>query len=114
MDTDPNCIFCKIINKEIPGKFAAEHDEYVALHDINPQAPTHLLVIPRQHVRNITEFNDADKLGKLFQSASQLAATHKLQEGFRLVVNTGNNGGQTVDHLHIHILGGRACGWPPG
>jgi histidine triad (HIT) family protein len=114
VERDPNCIFCKVINKEIPGKFVAENEDYVALHDINPQAPTHILVIPRQHVRNITEFVDTEMLGKLFQKASQLAGAHDLKDGFRLVVNTGNHGGQTVDHLHIHLLGGRACGWPPG
>lgn len=114
MDRDPNCIFCKIIDKEIPGKYALETEDYVALHDINPQAPTHVLIIPRQHVRNITEFNDAEMLGKLFQAANEIVDQHKLQDGFRLIVNTGNHGGQTVDHLHIHLLGGRALSWPPG
>ncbi|MFN8658415.1 MAG: histidine triad nucleotide-binding protein [Candidatus Obscuribacterales bacterium] len=114
MERDSNCIFCKIINKEIPGKFALEKDEYVALYDINPQAPTHALIIPRQHVRNITEFKDAASLGKLFQAANELVEMHKLQDGFRLVVNTGDSGGQTVDHLHIHLLGGRGLSWPPG
>lgn len=114
MDRDPNCIFCKIINKEIPGKFALEKEDYVALYDINPQAPTHALIVPRQHVRNITEFKDAEMLGKLFQGAAEIVEAHDLKNGFRLIVNTGEDGGQTVDHLHIHVLGGRSLSWPPG
>jgi histidine triad (HIT) family protein len=111
---DPNCIFCKILDKGIPANIVKEHDEYVAIRDINPQAPTHVLIIPRDHVRNIAEFNDASGLGRLFQAAKEIVAEEKLANGFRIVVNTGDDGGQTVDHLHIHVLGGRALGWPPG
>lgn len=111
---DPNCIFCKIIAKQIPAKVVKEHDDYIVLRDINPQAPTHALIVPRQHARNITEFKDAAGLGRLFQAAKEIVDQEKLTNGFRIVVNTGDDGGQTVDHLHIHVLGGRAMGWPPG
>jgi histidine triad (HIT) family protein len=111
---DPNCIFCKIVDKQIPAKPLKEHKDYLVIRDINPQAPTHVLIVPRQHVRNIAEFTDATALGQLFQAAKDVVAEEKLTNGFRIVVNTGDDGGQTVDHLHIHVLGGRALGWPPG
>ena len=114
MSTDPNCIFCKIIDKQIPANLIKEEKDYVVLRDINPQAPTHVLIVPRAHVANVTLFEDAAGLGKLFQAAKDVAAMENLKQGFRLVVNTGDDGGQTVDHLHIHVLGGRALGWPPG
>lgn len=114
MGQDSNCIFCKVIAKEIPAKIVLEDKDYVVIRDINPQAPTHVLIVPVQHVRNIAEFEDATALGKLFQVAKTIAQEEKLSNGFRVVVNTGDHGGQTVDHLHIHVLGGRSMGWPPG
>lgn len=113
--SDPNCIFCKIIAGEIPSKLVAETDECIAIRDVNPQAPTHVLVIPKEHVSNITKVTDAKLLGTLFQKASDVAQKENIAaDGFRLVVNTGDNGGQTVHHLHIHVIGGRAMKWPPG
>jgi histidine triad (HIT) family protein len=112
---DPNCIFCKIAAGEIPAKPVASGDDFVAIADINPQAPHHLLVLPRKHIANVTEFEDATELGRMFQAASEVAKQMKLTgNGFRLVVNTGSDGGQTVDHFHIHVLAGRPMGWPPG
>jgi histidine triad (HIT) family protein len=111
---DPNCIFCKVVDKQIPAKMVKEHNDYVAIRDINPQAPTHVLIVSKDHVRNIAEFEDATQLGRLFQAAKEIANAEGLENGFRVVVNTGTDGGQTVDHLHIHVLGGRALGWPPG
>lgn len=114
MTKDSNCIFCKIVDKQIPAKIVKEHNDYLAIRDINPQAPTHVLLLPREHCRNIVEFSDPQALGKLFQAAREIVDAEKLTNGFRIVVNTGDDGGQTVDHLHIHVLGGRALGWPPG
>lgn len=109
-----SCLFCKIINKEIPAKLVDEGDDWLAFRDINPQAPTHVLVIPKQHIDNISEADDEKLLGKLFQNACAIAKSEKLDSGFRVVVNTGDDGGQTVHHLHIHVLGGRQLSWPPG
>ena len=109
-----NCIFCKIINREIPAKLVRETPQLIAIEDINPKAPTHLLVIPKQHFDNIQGVQDQSLLGALFQGASEMAESLKLNRGFRLIINTGPDGGQTVDHLHIHLLAGRSLGWPPG
>ena len=114
MTKDPDCIFCKIIDKKIPAKPVMETEHWIAIRDINAQAPTHVLIIPTDHIRNVNEFEDANALGRLFQAARQIVAQEKLDKGFRIVVNTGEDGGQTVDHLHIHVLGGRPMGWPPG
>jgi histidine triad (HIT) family protein len=113
---DSNCIFCKIIAGEIPGKFVHRDGEVVAIEDVNPQAPKHLLVMPVKHVPNLPEFVDAqspDLLAKLFGVASKLGREHGAN-GFRAVINTGSDGGQTVDHFHVHVLAGRAMHWPPG
>ncbi len=112
-ETD-NCLFCKIIEGRIPADIVSQGDNWLAFRDINPQAPSHILVIPKKHVANVTECNEAEELGSLFQAASAVARDEKLDQGFRLVVNTGEHGGQTVFHLHIHILGGRSLTWPPG
>lgn len=114
MQKDANCIFCKIVDKHIPSNMVREEKDYIAIRDINPQAPTHVLIIPRNHVRNVVEYEDATELGKLFQAAKTIVDQEKLENGFRIVVNTGDDGGQTVDHLHIHVIGGRAMRWPPG
>lgn len=113
-ETRHNCIFCKISAREIPSNFVHETESAFAIRDINPQAPTHILVIPKEHIANIIEANQKEVVGSLFAFAGEIATREKLSDGFRLVVNTGNDGGQTVHHLHIHVLGGRPLGWPPG
>ena len=114
MTQDPDCIFCKIVAKQIPAKLIAEGDGFVAFADINPQAPSHILVVPTEHRSDITQYSDAKELGALFIAANMVAAQAGLKSGFRLVVNTGADGGQTVSHLHVHLLGGRQLDWPPG
>lgn len=111
-----NCLFCKIVSGEIPAKKLYEDDSSIAFADIHPQAPTHFLVIPKQHIASLAQAAATDKnlLGHLTLVATELAAKHNLAKGFRIVVNTGEEGGQTVDHLHLHVLGGRAMHWPPG
>ena len=112
-----NCIFCKIIKGEIPSKKIYEDDEVLAFHDITPQAPVHFLIIPKRHIANLseTEPEDCALLGRLLLKARELAAQLGCGEkGFRLVINCKSHGGQTVDHLHLHILGGRYLKWPPG
>ncbi len=113
-DRDPDCIFCKIIDKQLESKIVAEHDNYVAIRDVNPQAPVHILILPREHTSDITKIDDPTLLGTLFKAASSIAEAEGLNNGFRLVVNTGSESGQSVFHLHIHLLGGRHMRWPPG
>jgi histidine triad (HIT) family protein len=110
------CLFCKIIAGEIPSKKVFEDDLIYAFGDINPQAPTHVLVVPRKHIGSLAEVEvgDRDLIGYLHLAAARIARSEGLAKGFRTVINTGNDGGQTVDHLHIHLLGGRALSWPPG
>jgi histidine triad (HIT) family protein len=111
------CIFCKIVNGEIPARLVWEDDEMLAFHDLNPQAPVHFLLIPKRHIPNIMEAeqSDAALLGRLLFRAQKLAAAQGCGEkGARFVINCKSDGGQTVDHLHIHILGGRFMTWPPG
>lgn len=112
--SDPACLFCKIVKKEIPSNIVEEDEHFVAFRDINPQAPTHVLVIPKEHIANISEADEAEALGKLFKKACDIARQERLHNGFRVVVNTGDDGGQTVHHLHVHVLGGRRLSWPPG
>ncbi|HHW01542.1 MAG TPA: histidine triad nucleotide-binding protein [Thermoanaerobacterales bacterium] len=112
-----DCIFCKIIQHEIPANTVYEDDEVIAFKDINPQAPIHLLIVPKEHVASIMEINDDNReiLNKIIQVAQNLARQNNIDnKGFRLVVNTGDDGGQTVKHLHFHLLGGRFMTWPPG
>jgi len=112
-----NCIFCKIIAGEIPGKKIYEDDEMLSFLDINPAAPVHFLVIPKKHINNIMEMEAQDTalLGRMLYKAQELAKQQGCEEkGGRFVINTKTDGGQTVDHLHIHFLGGRAHSWPPG
>jgi histidine triad (HIT) family protein len=110
-----NCIFCKIISGVIPSKKLYEDDELLAFHDVNPQAPVHFLVIPKKHIRNIMELEDSSLPGKLLFKAQQLAKENGCEEkGARFVINCKSHGGQTVDHLHCHVLGGRFLSWPPG
>jgi histidine triad (HIT) family protein len=114
MGTAADCLFCKIIDKQIPSNPVTENEDMIAIRDINPQAPTHILIIPKHHAKDITEMTDPGLTGRLFAAAKSIAVSEGLGQGFRLVVNTGPDGGQTVDHLHIHLLGGRSMTWPPG
>ncbi|HET7830900.1 MAG TPA: histidine triad nucleotide-binding protein [Candidatus Limnocylindrales bacterium] len=111
-----DCLFCRIVSGEIPATRLHEDDLAIAIRDINPQAPTHVLVLPRRHVASAAEVGDEDGelLGRLFTVAATLAEREGLGNGWRLVTNVGADGGQSVDHLHLHLLGGRAMGWPPG
>ena len=110
-------IFQKIIDREIPAKLAYEDDHCIAIHDINPQAPVHVLVIPKKPIARMTEATLADQavLGHLLLTAAALAKKLGVAEsGFRIVINNGRDGGETVPHLHVHLLGQRPLGWPPG
>jgi len=109
-------IFAKIIRREIPAQIEHEDEMCLAFHDVAPQAPTHILVIPKKPIPSLTGVTDADTplLGHLMRVATEIAKKLNLVDGYRLVVNCGADGGQTVDHLHIHLLGGRSLRWPPG
>jgi histidine triad (HIT) family protein len=113
-----DCIFCKIAAGEIPAKKLYEDESVFAIADINPQAPVHFLVIPKAHIASLIEVDATDRgkllLGHIFSIAADLARRQKLDKGYRTVINTGPEGGQTVDHLHLHVLGGRQMHWPPG
>jgi histidine triad (HIT) family protein len=111
-----DCLFCKIGAKKIPAKLVFEDEEIFAFEDIGPQAPTHLLICPHKHVRSLAETPEADAamLGRLQIVAAKLARERRLDEGYRTVINTGQHAGQSVMHLHLHLLGGRAMRWPPG
>ncbi len=111
------CIFCRIIEKRAPAKIVYEDESLIAIEDVNPQAPIHLLVIPREHLPSLKEATDGHVplLGKLLAVAARLAKERKLEAtGYRLVINTGPLAGQSVFHLHVHVMGGRAFDWPPG
>jgi histidine triad (HIT) family protein len=113
---DSTCIFCKIIAGEIPGKVVHRDDHVVAIEDVNPQAPKHVLVMPVEHVPNLAQFVSSQPpqvVAKLFSVAAELGREHG-SNGNRTVINTGPAGGQTVEHLHIHVLAGRQMHWPPG
>ena len=109
-------IFEKIIRREIPAQIEHEDEMCLAFHDVAPQAPTHILVIPKKPIPSLAGVTDADTplLGHLMRVATEIAKKVNLVDGYRLVVNCGADGGQTVDHLHIHLLGGRSLRWPPG
>jgi histidine triad (HIT) family protein len=109
-------IFKRILEKEIPADIVYEDDRCIAIRDINPQAPTHVLVIPRKEIVSLVDAQDADAplLGHLLVVAARLAVQLGLAGGYRTVINCGRDGGQSVDHLHVHLLGGRALNWPPG
>lgn len=115
--TEETCLFCKIVAGEIPSATVHEDDLVIAFDDINPVAPVHQLVIPRRHVESAADLaeSDAAMLGRLFSVAAELAAAAGLPEsGYRLVTNIGVDGGQSVPHLHFHLIGGRSMAWPPG
>jgi histidine triad (HIT) family protein len=110
-----DCIFCKIARGEVPAKMLVNNKEIAAFRDVNPQAPVHILIIPKKHVASLDDLNDSDLLGRMMVLAAALARQEKIaRSGYRTVINTGGDGGQTVDHLHIHLLGGRGFTWPPG
>lgn len=109
-------IFKKIIDKEIPANIIFEDDQCLAFHDVSPQAPTHVLVIPKKEIKSLDELADDDEalMGHMWMVIRNLAKELNLGDGYRVVVNCGRDGGQSVDHLHFHILGGRSLKWPPG
>ena len=112
-----NCIFCKIVNEEIPADIIGENDHAMAFNDLNPKAPVHFLIIPKVHIENVLGFTNDNIhiLGKMTELANEIAEDNGISKtGFRWVINTGNDGGQTVFHLHLHLLGGRSLNWPPG
>ena len=110
-----NCVFCKLALRQIPVEPLYEDEEFLAFHDMNPQAPVHVLLIPKAHFTSVMDVTDSGLLGRAMEAVKQTAHTLGLaEEGFRIVVNTGENGGQTVAHLHFHLLGGRFMQWPPG
>lgn len=110
-----DCLFCRIVRKEIPATLVYENEHCIAFRDINPQAPIHVLVVPRAHVASLNEATDAAMLGELSLAAAAIAKAEGIAEaGYRTVVNTNRGAGQTVFHVHLHLLGGRALGWPPG
>ncbi len=112
-----DCLFCKIAAGQVPAKVVHQDDDAVAIVDINPQAPTHLLVIPRKHIPTLNDLSPEDDalVGKLHRVAAKLAADRGIaQEGWRAVFNTNRGVGQTVFHIHLHVLGGRQMTWPPG
>lgn len=116
MTAPAETIFSRIIRREIPARIEHEDDLCLAFHDVAPQAPVHLLVIPKRPIPSLADATMADTelLGHLVGVATQLARSLDLGDGYRLVINCGRDGGQSVDHLHLHLLGGRPLGWPPG
>jgi histidine triad (HIT) family protein len=112
-----SCLFCRIIAGEIPGKFLYQDDRLVVLQDVNPQAPLHALVIPRRHIATLNDLSQDDDglVGEMVRRAAAVAREHGVAErGYRTVFNCNSEAGQTVFHIHLHVLGGRPMGWPPG
>ena len=111
-----DCLFCKIINGEIPSNKVSEDDQVFAFRDIEPQAPTHILIIPKQHIKSATEIDESNSavVAHIFEVAAKIAKQEGLDDGFRIVNNCGDIAGQTVKHLHFHLMGGREFGWPAG
>ncbi|MCX5782074.1 MAG: histidine triad nucleotide-binding protein [Elusimicrobia bacterium] len=117
MKQSKDCLFCKIANKEIKSNIIFENDKLLAFSDINPQAPVHILIIPKKHITGLNEIGVADKelLGEIQLAAKEIAEKNNIsKDGYRIVANCGPNAGQAVDHIHYHLLGGRIFGWPPG
>jgi len=109
------CIFCRIARGEIHAQMVANSKEIAAFRDLNPQAPVHILITPKQHIKSLDDATDTDLLGRMLALAAAIARQEKIAKtGYRTVINTGADGGQSVDHLHIHLLGGRHMTWPPG
>jgi histidine triad (HIT) family protein len=113
---DPDCLFCKIVAKEIPADVVLDRDDVLAFRDVNPQAPTHVLVIPKDHLRSLEAVDAGHEplLASLVDAVNEVARNDGVDGGFRMVTNVGAAAGQSVDHLHLHVLGGRAMRWPPG
>ena len=112
-----DCLFCKILDGEIPCDKVYENDQVIAFRDVNPQAPTHILVIPRKHISTVNDLTADDKkiVGEMMLAAQQIAKQEGIEEiGYRLIMNCNEGAGQTVFHIHLHILGGRRMNWPPG
>lgn len=116
--SEADCIFCKIVRREIPARELLRDEHVVVFHDLNPQAPSHVLVVPTLHAEHLSDFNEkasAEVKARLFSAAAEAGA--RLQrdgQGYRVVINEGRDGGQTVSHLHVHVLAGRHMTWPPG
>ena len=116
-DRDPSCLFCRIVAGELPSTRVHEDDDVIAIRDIAPRSPTHILVLPRRHIPSAADLTDAEAplVGRIFAVAAELARGEGIAErGYRVVTNVGTWGGQSVDHLHFHLMGGRAFEWPPG
>jgi histidine triad (HIT) family protein len=110
-----DCLFCRVVRKQIPAKLVAEDEHSIAFRDINPQAPVHVLVVPREHVASLDEARDPAMIGRLALMAAEIARREGIAEdGYRAVINTNAASGQTVFHVHLHLLGGRSMHWPPG
>ena len=115
--TEQDCLFCRILDGDIPADIIHESDSTVAFRDINPQAPTHVLIIPRRHISTINDLSpgDAELVGSMYLAAKEIAQQEGLTEdGYRTVMNCGEGAGQSVFHIHLHLLGGRLLNWPPG
>jgi histidine triad (HIT) family protein len=109
------CIFCRIARGEIPAQMLANNKDIVAFRDSNPQAPVHILIVPKKHIASLDDTADSYLLGQMVSLAAAIARQEKIaKSGYRTVINTGKDGGQSVDHLHLHLLGGRHMTWPPG
>lgn len=110
-----DCLFCRIVRREIPATIVREDEDTLAFRDIDPKAPTHVLVIPKTHVASLNEANDPATLGRVLLAAREIAKSEGIADtGYRTVINTGAEAGQTVHHVHVHLLGGRHMSWPPG
>lgn len=111
-----DCLFCKIIDGDIPSDKIYEDDKVIAFKDINPQAPIHFLLVPKEHIKSANEIDESQKelMGHIIYMASKLARENGMDKGYRIVNNCGKDGGQTVDHIHFHVLGKRDMQWPPG
>lgn len=115
--SEQDCLFCKILNGDIPADIVFESDTALAFRDINPQAPTHVLVIPRKHIATINDIDDEDRalVGDMYLAAKEIAGQEGIADsGYRAVMNCNEGAGQSVFHIHLHVLGGRNLGWPPG
>ena len=115
-DPDSNCLFCRILRGEIPSKKVYEDEHVFAFEDIGPKAPTHVLVIPKRHFAGLKEAqaDDAEVIGRCHLAAAEIARQRNIEQGYRTVLNVGPGAGQSVFHLHVHLLGGRGLNWPPG
>jgi len=111
-----DCLFCRILSGEVPSKKVYEDDHVYAFDDVRPQAPTHVLVIPKKHIRGLKEATAADRetIGQCYLAAAAIARQRNIEDGYRTVTNVGPGSGQSVFHLHVHLLGGRRLAWPPG